>query len=120
MHDGLKKTALKRRAGIVKTFGEIFPDGSVLELVAAASGDHLDLLLRNGEATVVAPEIEYGGSIYQPHELDESIVRAIRFPREPENYGTVGKLFAELTSLFPNLRRSELPTGLSPAGFATA
>jgi len=99
MHIRLKKTSLKRGVGIVRTFGEIFPDGSVLELVAAASGDHLNLLLRNGEATVVAPQIEYGGNIYQPHDLDESIVRAIRFPREPENYGTVGKLFAELTSL---------------------
>src|SRR5579864_4961420 len=71
--------AMKTR--IVKTVGEILPDGSVIELVASASHDRLELLLWNGHKKIVAPQIEYLGHVYQAPDLHETMRRAIRFPK---------------------------------------
>jgi len=47
---------------IFKTFGEVFPDGSLIELVASATGDQPNLLLWNGKATLIAPQVEHDGA----------------------------------------------------------
>ena len=85
---------------IFKTFGEVFADGSLIELVASANGDQLNLLYWNGESIVIAPQIEHGGRIYQAEELPPSIMRATRLPREPVGYGTILQLFTELRDAF--------------------
>ena len=85
---------------IFKTFGEVFADGSLIELVASANGDQLNLLYWNGESIVIAPQIEHGGRIYQAEELPPSFTRATRLPREPVGYGTILQLFTELRDAF--------------------
>jgi hypothetical protein len=85
---------------IFKTFGEVFSDGSLIELVASANGDQLNLLFWNGESIFIAPQIEHGGRIYQAEELPPSIMRATRLPREPVGYGTILQLFTELRDAF--------------------
>jgi hypothetical protein len=85
---------------IVKTFGELFPDGAVLELVASADVDQLSLILSKRNSTVIAFEIEHCGQRYQAEELHGSIRRAIRFPCKPKAYGTIRQLFTKLVATF--------------------
>jgi len=85
---------------IVRTFGEVFTDGTVIELVATNDADSLNLLLSNRRKTVVGSRIEYQGTVYEAEKLHGSVIRATRFPREPADYGSIRKLFNELATTF--------------------
>ena len=87
----------------VRTFGEIFADGSVLELVTPAVGDQPDLVFWDGAKIAISSEIEHRGKFYRAETLHPTILRATRFPREPVGYGgfgTIRQLFAELATTF--------------------
>ena len=85
---------------IVRTFGEIFADDSVIELVAAAPGNRLDLLFWNGHQKTIAHQVEHRGRLYRAHDIDESLLRAIHFPRDASDYGTARQLFSQIRNLF--------------------
>jgi len=85
---------------VVRTVGEIFPDGSALELVTSASSRRLVLLFRDAHSKTIAEQIEYSGCIYQPPDLEETTCRAIRFPQDAKGYGSTGKLFCRIRDLF--------------------
>jgi hypothetical protein len=85
---------------VVRTFGQLFADGSIIESVGAEEGDELDVLLFDGMKIRIAREIEHKGRLYQAEMLHPTILRATRLPREPVSYGTIGKLFDELGSAF--------------------
>ena len=98
------------------TCGETLPNGTIIDLVAAADRDGLDLLSWDGkESPVVAPAIICGGTIYQPPEVDPTVREAIRFPRGAVEYGTVAELFAKVS----NLCRERLGLPEDGAAFAT-
>ena len=65
-------TDTEAEGSVVKTFGEIFPDGSLMEVVASATGDQPNLLLFDGKSTFIARQIEHGGRIFQVQELPAS------------------------------------------------
>jgi hypothetical protein len=85
---------------VVRTVGETFADGSVLELVTSASSGRLALLLWNANRKTIAPQVDHSGRIYQPPNLDDSTCRAIRFPQDAKGYGSTGKLFCRMRDLF--------------------
>jgi hypothetical protein len=102
------------RSVTVRTFGEIFPDGSLIEPVASATGAQPNLLLSTGNAITIAPQVEYNGRIYEMQELPPSILQATRLPREPVAYGTTHQLFTELAGTFDQyLAFSKPPAELS-------
>src|SRR5438477_10663742 len=74
---------------IVRTFGEVFTDGTVIELVATKDADSLNLLLSNRRKTVFGSRVEYQGTVYEPEKLHSSVIRATRFPCKPADYGTI-------------------------------
>ena len=86
--------------GVFRTFGEIFQDGSVLELVAPSAGEQPELLLWDRTKILISPEIEHRGKLYRAETLHTSILRATRLPREPAGYGTIRQLFTELAGAF--------------------
>lgn len=90
--------AAKAKNNITKTSGEIFPDGSIIELVAAASEERLDLLLWEEGSKTIAPQVEYRGCVYQAVDLPETTRRAIRFPVDAKSYDR--ELFIRVLDLF--------------------
>ncbi len=46
---------------VVATSGEIFSDGTIIDLTASAGGGRPDLLLWKGKRATIAPRITYGG-----------------------------------------------------------
>jgi hypothetical protein len=85
---------------IAQTTGEVFPNGDVIELVAAAPGNRPKLLFWNGKTSFSAAKLEYGGRTYQAQEVQESILQATRLPRKVVGYGTTLQLFTELKDAF--------------------
>jgi hypothetical protein len=86
--------------GPVATAGEIFPDGTVIDLVAAESGDMPALLLWNGQKAVIASQVEHAGKNFRPVSLHASILRATRLPTGAVEFGTPDGLFVETRRLF--------------------
>jgi hypothetical protein len=93
-------TGTPDRDKIVRTSGEIFADGSVIELVSSATDHQLDLLFWHKHRKTIAQQIEYRGRVYQAPDLDEVLRTAIRFPGDAEAYGTTRKFFAQIRILF--------------------
>lgn len=85
---------------IVRTSGEIFADGSMIELVSSATDNQLDLLFWHKHRKIIAPQIEYRDRVYQAPDVDETLRRAIRLPKHAADYGTSKKFFAEIRILF--------------------
>ncbi len=81
--------------------GEMFADGTMIELVSGSSGlNKPDLLLWNGSRATVGRRVERGGCIYEAPELAPSLSRAIRLPSRSRSYDSARSLFAAMTELF--------------------
>jgi hypothetical protein len=92
-----------------ETSGEIFADGSMIELVSSATDNQLDLLFWNKHRKIIASQIEYRDRVYQAPDVDETLRRAIRLPKHEADYGTTKKLFAEIRILFERYVGLTLP-----------
>ncbi len=83
----------------VATAGEIFPNAAI-DLVADPSDPYrLNLLLWNGSSAKVAPQIEYGRSVYEPIGLEPTVVHTVRWPKAPIQYGSTRSLFERVLGL---------------------
>ena len=81
--------------------GEIFADGTMIELVSGSSGlDKPDFLLWNGKKATVGAHIEHGGRTYEVPELVLGLYRAMRLPSKSTDYGSARSLFAAIVNLF--------------------
>ena len=85
----------------INTVGEIFADGTMIELVSSSSAlNKPDLLLWNGRKALVGPRIEHDGCTYEATELAPSLYRATRLPSRHADYGSARSLFVALADLF--------------------
>ena len=88
----------------IPTAGELFPDGSAIELVR--SGRRLDLLKWDGQHATLDCLAEHQGSRYRPAVIDPTIFRALRLPARTAPCGPTRQLF---TALMEVLARYGLP-----------
>ena len=85
----------------VKTAGEIFADGTLIELVQSSSVPNKpNLLLWNGTEATIAPRVQYAGRNYEAPELDASVGSATRLPSGCCDYGSIRELFTAIAGLF--------------------
>jgi hypothetical protein len=84
----------------IATSGEMFTDGSLIELVASAYDGKPALLFWNGKRVRIAPQIDHLGHFYQPLELDRSLWQAMRFPSAARPYASIKALFKGIANLF--------------------
>jgi hypothetical protein len=83
---------------MVWTCGELFDDGSAIELVMAQHGEP-ELLLSTGGTVICAPEVTHRGVLYKPIQVNPCIWTATRLPDRTIDYASPAKLFAETTAL---------------------
>jgi hypothetical protein len=84
----------------IPTAGQIFPDGSVLELLRDPDNfAKLVLVHCSGGAVEIAPEISRGDLRYVPISFDPSVARAVRFPTRVAPPEATSQLFADLCAL---------------------
>jgi hypothetical protein len=82
------------------TSGKIFPDGSVIEMVAGPSETKPHLVLWNAKKATIAARIEFSGCIYEAAEVAPSVYQATRLPKGCTEYGSTRQLFTEIVDLF--------------------
>lgn len=82
------------------TGGEVFEDGSLLEIVRDPSEATRPALLHwNGKVATVAPEMTVGKRRYVPVEIDPSLCRHLRLPSRLVKYGSTTQLFDNVRGL---------------------
>jgi len=93
--------ATNKKTATIGTAGEVFTDGTVIELIRDRdSTEQLKLLVWNGADVRVGNRVEYNDHVYVPPALDPTIVRALRLPSQSAPYGTTRGLFNELRKQF--------------------
>jgi hypothetical protein len=89
------------------TTGEVFPDGTMLELVRDSEDPmRAALLRRNGKQTTIGREIEHENARYVPVEIDSALFRQLHLPAKSSPYGSTPELFEQIYSLIT--RHSDL------------
>jgi|HubBroStandDraft_5_1064220.scaffolds.fasta_scaffold24318_2 hypothetical protein len=112
-----KKAGQKRRAAVALasqgdilgnedrlpscTTGELFPDGSLIELVASSfHASKPDLLLWSGKNVEIGPILSYGGRTYEAPALNPVLYRALNLPANYHDYISTRTLFDRISRLF--------------------
>jgi hypothetical protein len=89
------------RRKAIETTGEVFPDGTMLELTRPDPGaGELCLLRWDGKNATVGKEFEVNGKIYRPASLNRTSLSALRLPAHAAPFGTTRDLFNGLCALF--------------------
>lgn len=83
----------------IPTFGEVFPDGTFIELVRTVDSVRTDLLLWDGREQTVAEVVEHCGLRYKPRALPGTILRELKLPAKAEPLGSVRELLSEICKL---------------------
>jgi hypothetical protein len=82
------------------TAGEVFRDGSMLELVRDSADPRRPALLRfHGKQTIIAREIEHEHARYVPVDIDSILCRQLRLPARSMPYGSTLELFNQIYGL---------------------
>ena len=66
----------------IATYGEVFPDGSIVELIAGHPGGNPRLLLWDGVKETTGALIEYGGMKYEAPQFPRSVLRQLKLPTQ--------------------------------------
>ena len=82
------------------TTGELFPDGSCLDLIVPSESDQLQLVHVRGKESSIGAKFEVQGLVYVPEQIDPSFVRAMVLPAELKAYESTSKLFTAIRDLF--------------------
>lgn len=83
----------------IPTIGEVFPDGSMVELIGGDSGGNPRLMLWDGVSETIGPLIQYGGVKYEPTQLPASVVRELKLPTQSRSHRSTRQLLAEICKL---------------------
>jgi len=94
--DGAKAATIQRP---IVTYGEVFPDGSIVELIGARQGGNSRLLLWNGSNETIGPLVECGGVKYESAQFPGSLLRELKLPTECRPHGTTRQLLTEICKL---------------------
>ena len=101
---------------VVRTNGQIFPDGTVIEPMRSATNQTV-LLLWKDERFEMSDRVEYSGMTYAAAPIARSILPALRLPARIGPPETTETLFADLHAFFTS-RSGQLDSSITPMVFA--
>ena len=105
-----------RDSDVVRTAGQLFPDGTAIELMRD-SNQGTALLRWKDEHLEMADRVEYSGTTYAAAPIAPSILRAMRLPARVGPPETTEALFADLHAFFTS-RSGQLDSCVTPLVFA--
>jgi hypothetical protein len=87
----------------IATAGEVFPDGSTIELIAGGSDGIPQLMLWDGQKETIGSHIEHHGKLYEAARIDGSVSRGLTLPTRCRHHGTTRDFLGEIFNLLANL-----------------
>jgi hypothetical protein len=82
----------------IATAGEVFADGSTIELIGVRGGNP-KLMKWDGAEETVGPIVEHGGCRYEPVSFDSTLLRELTLPTECRPHGTTRELLTDICKL---------------------
>ena len=96
---------------ITETTGEVFDDGSIIELLYDEA--HLtNLLLCDGSSRTLARQIHHHGLILRALELEPGLRQSMTLPSGAADYGTSSKLFDSISRVFASAGFAQIADAL--------
>jgi hypothetical protein len=90
----------RRPAATLRTSGELFPDGTALELMRDPATGGLTLSWWNGSSLIAKPPFEFDGRTYLPLRLNSRLEKELLLPARLDRHEKTSLLLGELESLF--------------------
>lgn len=84
----------------IPTCGEVFDDGGCIDLIFDRAAGRLALVNWDGRKYRIAPNVEHGGRVFCPADLEPSILRAATLPGNVSRYGSTEQVFTAAQELF--------------------
>lgn len=81
------------------TTGEVFADGSTVELIGSVPDGDPQLMLWDGAKEIVGSRVEYNGRLYEPAAVNSSVLQELTLPTRCCPHGTTRELVAEICRL---------------------
>jgi hypothetical protein len=86
----------------IATCGEVFPDGSLIELIGGDQPGTPGLWLWDGEKTITGTRVSHRGKTYEPARVDASIAQQLTLATRCRPHGTTREFLAEICKLVVN------------------
>jgi hypothetical protein len=90
-------------AATIATYGEVFHDGSQIELIGGNRDRNPRLLLWDGLKETIGVRIQHQGQLYEPAPIDRTILQELVLPTRCCPHGSTRELLAEICKLIANL-----------------
>lgn len=85
-------------AEIIKTFGQHFSSGDVIEVIRSRNAADLQLLHWDGSVGHVTSKVNLEDKVYEPDILEPSFARAVRLPSNMQPHSSAAALLADLAT----------------------
>jgi len=87
----------------IPTAGEIFADGAMIELAGGSNPARPQLMLLKGSTEITGAVVECGGQLYEPAEIETSILEQLTLPTRCCPHGTTRAFLTEIFKLIKNM-----------------
>jgi hypothetical protein len=97
---GIADRARRLAGAALRTSGELFSDGTALELVKDPTGAGLTLLHWDGSRVITEPRFERDGNAYLALRVNRRLTRELFLPSRATRHKHTDQLLAEIETLF--------------------
>jgi hypothetical protein len=104
----------------IRTAGDIFPSGAVIEVVSTPTGEALELAMWKDRQLTVAPQISVDGRCFVPLEINPTIRNAMTFPPSAPTFTNSKQLLASLAETFEQFVGFSTSQSVIPAAWTVA
>jgi hypothetical protein len=85
----------------VATSGEVFSDGTTIDLIGVPGGNPR-LMIWNGSKEIVGSLVEHDGRLYEPAPINSSVLQELSLPTRCRPHGSTREFLAETCKLLAN------------------
>lgn len=83
----------------IATIGEVFADGSMIEMIGGIQDGEPRLMLLDGAKEVVGSVVEHSGRLYEPAPINSSVLRELTLPTRSSPHGSTREFLMETCKL---------------------
>jgi hypothetical protein len=87
----------------IATIGEVFADGSTIEMIGGVQDGNPRLMLWDGAKEMVGSLVEHRGRLYEPAPINSSVLRELTLPTRSSPHGSTREFLMETCKLVATL-----------------
>ena len=87
----------------IATYGEVFADGAIIELISGDHDGNPALMCWDGAKETIGARVEHSGQLYEPATIGASLLQELSLPAGCRPHGSTRRLLAEVCTLIADL-----------------